>query len=232
MFVLFERKIDQLIDGICIVFDLDGTLIHTAPALAKAGNDLLYELNLQPVSVETYSTFIGGGIPKQVQKLLEFSNYSFSVSLEKCIKKFKEFYYQDPLHGTSIFPDVEETLRILNNEYQNLAICTQKNERPARFILKEFCLLEYFSGFAFGDSLDVLKPDPMMVQLATKNFFSDRLIYVGDSLTDSKTARKSNSTFVLFTEGYRKNSVRELNPDYYFSEFSKLPDIIRHIQEN
>ncbi|MED5531116.1 MAG: HAD-IA family hydrolase, partial [Pseudomonadota bacterium] len=140
--------------------------------------------------------------------------------------------YQDPLHGTSIFPDVQETLRILNNEYQNLAICTQKNERPARFILKEFCLLEYFSGFAFGDSLDVLKPDPMMVQLATKNFVSDRLIYVGDSLTDSKTARKSNSIFVLFTEGYRKNSVRELNPDYYFSEFSKLPDIIRHIQEN
>ena len=231
MFVLFERKIDQLRDGICIVFDLDGTLVHTAPALAKAGNDLLYELNLQPISVETYSTFIGGGIPKQVQKLLEFSNYSFSESLEKCIKKFKEFYYQDPLYGTSIFPNVKETLQILNNKYQNLAICTQKNERPARFILKEFLLLEYFSGFAFGDSLDVLKPDPRMVQLATKNFVSDRLIYVGDSLTDSKTARKSDSTFVLFTEGYRKNSIAELNPDYYFSEFSKLPDMIRYIQQ-
>ena len=79
---------------ISIVFDLDGTLVHTAPALAKAGNDLLFTLNLPPVSVKIYSTFIGGGIPMQVQKLLEFTNYPCVNSLEEHVEKFKEFYYQ------------------------------------------------------------------------------------------------------------------------------------------
>ncbi len=219
-------------EKISIVFDLDGTLVDTAPALAKAGNDLLFELNLPPVSVKIYSSFIGGGIPKQVQKLLEFSNYPCASSLEKHVKKFKEFYYQDPLRGTSIYPGVAETLQELNHEYQDLAICTQKNEIPARFILKEFGLLKYFSGFAFGDSLDVLKPDPRMVLHATKSFVSDRLVYVGDSVTDSKTAKNSRSIFVLFTEGYRKTAINELNPDYCFSDFSKLPAIIKDIREN
>ena len=215
-----------------IVFDLDGTLVHTAPALAKAGNDLLFTLNLPPVSVKIYSTFIGGGIPMQVQKLLEFSNYPCVNSLEEHVEKFKEFYYQDPLRGTSIYPRVAETLKELNNEYQNLAICTQKNEIPARFILKEFGLLKYFSGFAFGDSLDVLKPDPKMVLHATKSFTSDGLVYVGDSITDSRTAKNSKSIFVLFTEGYRKSPINELSPDYYFSDFSKLPAIMKDIQKN
>ncbi len=214
-----------------IVFDLDGTLIHTAPALAKAGNELLLELDLPPVTVDIYITFIGGGIPMQVKKLLQFSNYNFENSLDKYIKKFKRIYYQDPLVGTTMYPGVEKVLQELNSKCQNLAICTQKNEAPARFILEKFGILKYFSGFAFGDSLDVLKPDPRMVQHATKNFISDRFIYVGDSLTDAETARNSKATFVLFAGGYRKKSIAELNPDYYFSNFSQLPDIICKIQE-
>ena len=91
---------------------------------------------------------------------------------------------------------------------------------------------KYFSGFAFGDSLDVIKPDPRMVQHATKNFISDRVIYVGDSITDAKTARNSKAIFILFTEGYRQTSTKEIDPDYYFSDFSKLPAIIRDIKIN
>ncbi len=219
-------------EKICIIFDLDGTLIHTAPALTRAGNKLLLEFGLPPVSVETYSTFIGGGIPKQVQKLLEFSNQKIVNSLEKYVNKFKEFYYQDPLYETRAYPGVIETLQELNDEYQYLALCTQKHEAPAKVILEKFDLLKYFSGFAFGDSIDVLKPDPRMVRFATKNFSSDRLIYVGDSLTDLKTAYNSKAKFVLFTEGYRTISVKDLNPDYYFSKFSRLPAMIRDIQAN
>ena len=217
---------------ICIVFDLDGTLVHTAPALAKAGNELLMDLKLPPVSVSTYSNFIGGGIPKQVEKLLKFSNANLENSLDEYVLKFKDYYYKDPLNGTFIYPGVEMALKKLKKIYKNLVICTQKNEKPARFILKSFNILEYFSGFSFGDSLDVLKPDPRMVHHAVKNFNPDRVLYVGDSLTDAKTAKNSNSTFLLYTEGYRNISVKDLNPDYYFSDFSKLPAIIKAIEKN
>ena len=221
----------KLSSSICIVFDLDGTLVHTAPALAKAGNKLLLELKLPSVSVDTYSTFIGGGIPKQVEKLLRFSNVDIENSLEKYILRFKEHYYKNPLGGTFIYPGAKETLSELKKIYKNLVICTQKNEKPARFILKHFNILEYFSGFAFGDTLDVLKPDPRMVQHAIKNFNPERVLYVGDSLTDAKTAKNSNSTFILFTEGYRQTPIEELEPDYYFSNFSNLPTIIEAIQK-
>ena len=214
------------------MFDLDGTLVHTAPALNKAGNDLLLELNLPPVSIDDYSGFIGGGIPKQVKKLLEFSNHDFTKSLDEYIKRFKEIYYNDPLYKTILFPDVKKVLKELTLKYNNLALCTQKNEIPAKIILKNFDILKYFSDFAFGDSLDVLKPDPRMVHHATKNFISDKVIYIGDSSTDLKTARNSKATFILFTEGYRKKSVKEINPDYYFSNFLELPSIIRDLEIN
>ena len=129
---------------ICIVFDLDGTLIHTAPALTRAGNTLLAELGLKGVTVENYSKFIGGGIPKQVEKLLEFSNYRLTKPLDKYVEIFKESYYRDPLIETSAYPKVAEALQELTSQYRDLAICTQKNELPARFILEKFDLLKEF----------------------------------------------------------------------------------------
>ena len=74
-----------------IIFDLDGTLVHTAPALAKAANNLLKELNLPEISTSVYSTFIGGGIKKQVQRLLAHFEYSYS-SLDKYVKRFMARY--------------------------------------------------------------------------------------------------------------------------------------------
>ena len=170
-----------------IIFDLDGTLVHTAPALAKAANYLLRELNLPEISTDVYSSFIGGGIKKQVQRLLNHFEYSYR-SIDKYEKRFKDFYYIDPYFQTYLF-----------------------------------------TGFAFGDSLEVLKPDPLMVKLATKNFSPKKNIYIGDSNTDLKTARNSNSIFILFTEGYRKENISELKPDYFFSNYRNLLELIKKI---
>ena len=111
----------------------------------------------------------------------------------------------------------------------NIAICTQKNREPALKILDHFGIKQFFTGFAFGDSLEVLKPDPLMVKLATKNFSPKKNIYIGDSNTDLKTARNSDSIFILFTEGYRNESISELEPDYYFSDYNKLLELIKKI---
>ena len=156
-----------------IIFDLDGTLVHTAPALAKAANYLLRELNLPEISTDIYSSFIGGGIKKQVQRLLNHFGYSYS-SIEKYEKRFKDFYYIDPYFQTYLFPYVKNSLTELKSLNFNIAICTQKNREPALKILDHFEIKQFFTGFAFGDSLEVLKPDPMMVKLATKNFSSKR----------------------------------------------------------
>ena len=211
-----------------IIFDLDGTLVHTAPALAKAANYLLRELNLPEISTNVYSTFIGGGIKKQVQRLLNHFEFSYR-NIDKYEKRFKDFYYSDPYFQTYLFPNVKNSLTKLKSLNFNIAICTQKNRDPALRILDHFEIKEFFTGFAFGDSLEVLKPDPSMVKLATKNFSPQKNIYIGDSNTDLKTARNSDSIFILFTEGYRKENISELKPDYYFSNYRNLLELIKII---
>ena len=211
-----------------IIFDLDGTLVHTAPALTKAANELLKELNLPTISTSLYSTFIGGGIKKQVQKLLTYFEYNYS-SIDEYVKKFKDFYYIDPYFKSYLFPNVKDSLIELKSLNFDIAICTQKNREPALKILEYFGIKEYFTGFAFGDSLEVLKPDPLMVKFATKNLIQKKIIYIGDSNTDLKTARNSDSIFILFTEGYRKENISELKPDYFFSNYRNLLELIKKI---
>ena len=211
-----------------IIFDLDGTLVHTAPALTKAANNLLNELSLPNINTKLYSTFIGGGITKQVERLLNFYKYNY-VSVDEYVKIFKKYYYIDPFFQTHLFPDVKNALVKLKSLNFDIAICTQKNKEPALKILEYFDIKDFFTGFAFGDSLDVLKPDPLMVDFALKNFESKKTIYIGDSKTDLKTARNSDSIFFLFTEGYRTENVSDLNPDYFFSKYSDLMALIKKL---
>ena len=211
-----------------IIFDLDGTLVHTAPALTKAANNLLNELSLPSINTKIYSTFIGGGITKQVERLLNFYKYNY-VSVDEYVKIFKKHYYIDPFFQTHLFPDVKNVLAKLKSLNFDIAICTQKNKEPALKILEYFDIKDFFTGFAFGDSLDVLKPDPLMVDFALKNFDSKKTIYIGDSKTDLKTARNSDSIFFLFTEGYRTENISDLNPDYFFSKYSDLMELIKKL---
>lgn len=211
-----------------IIFDLDGTLVHTAPALTKAANNLLNELSLPSINIKLYSTFIGGGITKQVERLLNFYKYNY-VSVDEYVKIFKKYYYIDPFFQTHLFPDVKNALVKLKSLNFDIAICTQKNKEPALKILEYFDIKDFFTGFAFGDSLDVLKPDPLMVDFALKNFETKKTIYIGDSKTDLKTARNSDSIFFLFTEGYRTENVSDLNPDYFFSKYSDLMALIKKL---
>ncbi len=211
-----------------IIFDLDGTLVHTAPALTKAANSLLSELNLPKINTKLYSTFIGGGIKKQVERLLSFYKYNYD-SVDEYVKIFKEHYYIDPYFQTYLFPDVKNVLAQLKSINFDIAICTQKNKDPALKILEYFDIKCFFTGFAFGDSLNVLKPDPLMVDFALKSFDTKKTIYIGDSKTDLKTARNSDSIFFLFTEGYRTESISDLNPDYFFSKYSDLLSLIKKI---
>ena len=98
-----------------LIFDLDGTLVHTAPALARAGNILLKKLNLPSIDTKIYSSFIGGGIEKQVQKLLNYFEYDYNC-IDQYVKIFKHYYYKDPYFKTHLFPNVKITLCKLKSE--------------------------------------------------------------------------------------------------------------------
>ena len=112
---------------IIFVFDLDGTLAHTAPSLLKAGNGVLTDLGRQTIDVSRYSTFIGKGTRKQVELLLDYTGGIPEKGLDFYYKKFMESYKNDPISDSSLYPGVREFLQFLKK--------TQGPLRLAAFLL-------------------------------------------------------------------------------------------------
>ena len=212
-----------------LIFDLDGTLVDSAPSLCKAGNFLLSQLGRPQISVETYKTFIGKGLLKQVEQLLIFTGGVPDDNLDEQFRLFRELYNLDPLIATTAYDGVYDALKSLKAIPGNLAICTQKMEKPARAVLKGLNLLQFFDGFAFRDSLPVMKPNPQMVEYSIRSFEKGPLIYIGDSETDSITAKNVNAFFLLFRGGYRNSLIEKIDHYAVFDHHSEILPLVRQI---
>ncbi len=212
-----------------IIFDLDGTLVDSAPSLCKAGNLLLDKLGRPPIDVQTYKTFIGKGLFKQVEQLLLHTGGIPNNSLTEQFKAFQTFYDSDTLSSTTVYDGVYSCLEALVQLPSKLSICTQKTEKPARKILSHFDLEKYFEGFTFGDSLSVMKPDPAMVFHSIRDFGDGPSIYIGDSETDSITAQNANVIFLLFSGGYRNSRIDEIKNYAFFDNHSAIVGLVQKI---
>ncbi len=212
-----------------IVFDLDGTLVDSAPSLCKTGNYLLELLHRPPIDVKTYKTFIGKGMLKQVEQLLSYTGGIPHNDLKKQLVLFREYYGQNSLVETTVYIGVSEALQYLKSLPAQLAICTQKAQNPARTILSGLDLEQYFGGFTFGDTLLVMKPNPATVFHSIKDFDNGPLIYIGDSETDSITAKNSNAFFLLFSGGYRNSPLAEIDHYATFESHNEIPGLVDRI---
>ena len=208
--------------GARIVFDLDGTLIHSAPSLCYAGNQLLKNLGRETVSVEKYQEFIGRGIERQVESLLNFTGGIPENNLKLYVSNFVGIYERNLLVATQCYAGVPKVLNSLKEIGCELFLCTQKPRSPAEQILSSLNLANYFDGFTFGDSLEVIKPDARTVYHALKKSGNGPLIYIGDSETDSQTAYNCGAAFFLFSGGYRKNSIEDIRHDLVFHKHSEI----------
>ena len=212
-----------------IIFDLDGTLVDSAPSLCKAGNFMLGKLGRPPIDVQTYKTFIGKGLLKQVEQLLLHTGGVPENNLNKQFETFHTFYESDTFSSTTVYDGVYSCLDALVRLPSKLSICTQKTQKPARKVLSHFDLEKYFEGFSFGDSLSVMKPDPAMVFQSTRGFGDGPIIYVGDSETDSITAKNANAVFLLFSGGYRNSRIDEINNYAVFDNHSEIVGLVQEI---
>jgi phosphoglycolate phosphatase len=213
-----------------IVFDLDGTLVHSTPTLAAAGNALLGGLGRAPIDIVTVTGFVGHGVRVLVQRLLGATGGVPGDDVTPHLARFREIYAADPLTGTEPFDGVPEALSTLAAAGHGLAVCTQKPNEPALRILRGRALMPPITGFTGGDSLPgVLKPDPRMVAHAAGQLPEAPLVYVGDSETDAATAEAAGVPFLLFTEGYRLTPLAELPHAAAFSDFAALPGLVAEV---
>ncbi len=207
-----------------IVFDLDGTLIDSAPDIRAAANKMLEEQGLEPLDLPTIVSFIGNGLPKLVERVMNARG--IDLAEHSRLTEITLTHYNAASSDLSVlYPGVMNCLNALKEKGHSMAVCTNKPEEPARAILEDMGLMPFFDAVIGGDSLDVKKPDAKPLSEAFRQLGTSGGLYVGDSEVDAETAVNAAQRFALFTEGYRKTPVAQVPHDYQFSDFSQLVDI-------
>ncbi|MGF1503182.1 MAG: phosphoglycolate phosphatase [Paracoccaceae bacterium] len=213
-----------------IVFDLDGTLVDSAPDIHRAAVAMLEGLGRAPVSLEQTVSFVGNGVGKLVERCLGATGGVPADGTGPALAAFRLAYDRAPAALTRPYPGVETALGTLAAAGHPLAVCTNKPEAPAREILAALGLAPRFRAVIGGDTTGVLKPDPAPLLAAIRAAGQGPALFVGDSETDAATAEAAAVPFALFTRGYRKSPVAAIRADAAFDDFARLPGLLAEIR--
>jgi len=203
------------LSGVTIVFDLDGTLVDTAPDLAAAANHVFASLGLAPISPAELRPFIGHGSRAMIEQGLR--QHGVSKTPEEITKLHALFfpYYADNVAVESRpFEGIPSLLDELLAAGARLAVCTNKHEATSRSLLRQLALHERFAAIAGRDTFDVFKPAPghLTRTIALAGGRPDRAVMVGDSEVDLATAAAAGIPSIGVSFGYTLVPMRELKP--------------------
>lgn len=207
-----------------LVFDLDGTLIDSAPDIRAAVNRMLEDEGRAPLDLPTVISFIGNGLPRLVARAMQARDCP-PEDHDRLTRATLAYYQAAPATLSRPYPGIHAALEALRSAGHRLGICTNKPEAPARAILADFDMAALFDVVVGGDTLAVRKPDPAPLIHAVEAM-SGPPVFVGDSEIDAETAARARIPFVLFTEGYRKVPVDTLPHAALYSAASDLPGAI------
>lgn len=208
-----------------VVFDLDGTLIDSAPDIHAAAARLLEEEGLTPLSHRTILSFIGNGVPKLVERMIAATGLD-PADHGALTGRFLAHYNAAPTALSQVYPGVFDLLEQLKSQGVRMGVCTNKPGAPAEVILREMGLAGYFDLILGGDVLPKRKPDPLPLRWVFEGLGAEHQLYVGDSEVDAETAQRAGIPFALFTGGYRKTPVAEIPHDFAFERFAELCAVV------
>ena len=212
-----------------IVWDLDGTLIDSAPDLCRALNVVLAESDCEALGVELVRTMIGNGVPKLVERGFRAAGRQLSdTELERMVEQFMVHYSANPTAHTRLYPGVGETLEKLAAAGVKQGLCTNKPEAVTRLILQQLDIDQYFLAVVGGDTTDARKPDPEPLRYcidAMGATVSDTIM-IGDSAVDAGSARALRVPIGLVAHGYRDTDVADINADFLFEDVASVPSAL------
>lgn len=209
-----------------IIFDLDGTLIDSAPDIQNIANASLAKIDVAPISLDETHSFIGEGIQNFVERMRKARDVSDEY--QKLLLEEMSARYETAVGLTVMYPGVFKALTSLAQTHQ-LGICTNKLHRPTIAILKHLKIEHFFQTVWGGDNSLARKPNPAPLKAAFDDLGSGFCIYVGDSEIDAETAQRAKVPFILFTEGYRKNPIDQIPHDVALNSYTDLPAKINEI---
>jgi len=208
-----------------IIFDLDGTLVDSAPDLHACANRLLKRYHQPTISLKQSQSFIGDGVRQFVKSAWLQSNKEIDEGqLTKLQDEFLLDYQNQPAELSDTYPGVRKTLDQLSHLGYKMAVCTNKPQVAAETLLKNLGLKNYFLQIAGGDFYSVKKPN----KLHLLNLLDDlgksasSAVMIGDNEHDAHTAEAAETTFIICTYGYARIPLKDIHFDFKIDTFSDL----------
>ena len=215
-----------------IVFDLDGTLIDTAPDLVDTLNVVLAREGLPSVPYDTARNLIGGGSRMMIKRGIEAEGRDLTpAKLDELFADFIAHYSEHIADRSQAFPGLVDALDALDAQGHRFAVCTNKLERLSVMLLTQLGLADRFAAICGQDTFGMQKPDPEVLRrtIAAAGGNPQQAIMIGDSLTDIRTARGAGVPVIAVDFGYTDRPVTELGPDRIISRFDQLPAAVTEL---
>ncbi len=217
-----------------IIFDLDGTLIDTAPDLIATLNVVLAGEGLPPLPYDVARALIGHGARHMIEHALALDGRTpVTAQVDGLFDTYIAYYADHVADHSRPFPGLEPALTTLAGCGFRLAVCTNKLEWLAVRLLDALGLSDRFVTICGQDTFGVQKPDPRALHgtLRRAGGVLDRAVMVGDSQADIAAAKAAPMPVVAVDFGYTEIPVAQLGPDRIISHFNVLPDIIAELFE-
>jgi phosphoglycolate phosphatase len=208
-----------------IVFDLDGTLIDTAPDLVDTLNVVFAREGLPLVPYEIARNLIGGGARTMIVRGIEAEGIAVTPArLEQLFADFIAHYSEHIADRSRPFPGLTDALDMLAADGCRFAVCTNKLERLSVRLLEQLNLADRFVSICGQDTFGIQKPDPEVLRrtITAAGGSLTQAIMVGDSATDIRTARAAGVPVIAVDFGYSERPVSDFGPDLIISHFAQL----------
>ncbi len=211
-----------------ILFDLDGTLVDTAPDLIRAHNHVMKKFGYPAKSIDELKNAVGRGAKAMMEKTYGKWEWFDEKIKNEMSKEFISYYGKNILHDSTLLNGVKEFLVWCKRENISMAVCTNKTEHLAVDLLKKIGIYDYFEYVAGFNTFDYCKPDPRHLTTIIEILGGEKnkSIMIGDSETDANAARAAEIPMILLKYGYTEKRSTEIYHNHLIKDFIGIEKII------
>ena len=217
-----------------ILFDLDGTLVDTAPDLMHAHNHVMKKFGYPTKSTEEIRNLVGKGAGAMIGRSIwgqakkEFSKVNDEKIKKEMVREFVDFYGKNIIRESTLINGVKEFLKWCKEQNISMAVCTNKQEHLSNDLLKKIGIYNYFEYVAGSDTFDYCKPDPRHLTSVVEILDGDlkKTIMIGDSETDANAAKSAEIPIILLEDGYTEKKIDEIYHNHLIKDFVGIEKII------
>ena len=217
-----------------ILFDLDGTLVDTAPDLMRAHNHVMKQFGYPTKSTEEIRNLVGQGASAMLGRSIwgqakkEFGKIEDQKIKDKMVKEFVDFYGKNIVNESTLIKGVKEFLVWAKKQKISMAVCTNKQEHLSIDLLKKIGIYDFFEYVAGHNTFEYCKPDPRHLTSVIEILDGDvkKSLMIGDSETDANAAKAAGIPIILLEDGYTEKNINEIYHNHLIKDFVNIEKIV------